>query len=288
MLGILNINGLEKKWEKRQFHLKQNEDTWPLQQLCQQNEKDDNINTRNPTEKEHHMEFCTFRGAGVCLIIFAREEDIHTHGHPETYKHTHTNRKLIKQAKIHRQRVQNRQAESWSWTVRQAAAQAGSCSGANGRGDLFPGSPSLLLFVPSSCYRPPLCPLSLIIHLPAPSVSTSLLLSPLIRTRTSLCHEPPACCRFLLHWRRLSSPNLSLQPSVSFPPLFSLSLVGICQLLLHYITVCPPPSLLLTHSSPPLTQTDRGGGGREGWVWSGDWGQTGEERDDVRQRRAGL
>lgn len=58
------------------------------------------------------MEFCTFRGAGVCLIIFAREEDIHTHGHPETYKHTHTNRKLIKQAKIHRQRVQNRQAES--------------------------------------------------------------------------------------------------------------------------------------------------------------------------------
>lgn len=126
MLGILNINGLgKKKWEKRQFHLKQNEDTWPLQQLCQQNEKDDNINTRNPTEKEHHMEFCTFRGAGVCLIIFAREEDIHTHGHPETYKHTHTNRKLIKQAKIHRQRVQNRQAESWSWTVRQAAAQAG-------------------------------------------------------------------------------------------------------------------------------------------------------------------
>lgn len=35
------------------------------------------------------MEFCTFRGAGVCLIIFAREEDIHTHGHPETNTHTH-------------------------------------------------------------------------------------------------------------------------------------------------------------------------------------------------------
>lgn len=28
-----------------------------------------------------------FRGAGVCLIIFAREEDIH--GHPETNTHTH-------------------------------------------------------------------------------------------------------------------------------------------------------------------------------------------------------
>lgn len=38
------------------------------------------------------MEFCTFRGAGVCLIIFAREEDIHTHDHPETYKHTHTHK----------------------------------------------------------------------------------------------------------------------------------------------------------------------------------------------------
>lgn len=58
------------------------------------------------------MEFCTFRGAGVCLIIFAREEDIHTHTVTQKHTNTHTNRKLIKQAKIHRQRVQNRQAES--------------------------------------------------------------------------------------------------------------------------------------------------------------------------------
>lgn len=61
----------------------------------------------------------------VSSFLQGKKTYTHTHGHPETYKHTHTNRKLIKQAKIHRQRVQNRQAESWSWTVRQAAAQAG-------------------------------------------------------------------------------------------------------------------------------------------------------------------
>lgn len=48
---------------------------------------DDNNNSNIPTFKDDHLEFCTFRGAGVCLIIFAREED-----NTVTEKHTHTHR----------------------------------------------------------------------------------------------------------------------------------------------------------------------------------------------------
>lgn len=74
-----------------------------------------------------------------------------------------------------------------------------------------------------------------------------------------------------VHRRRLSSPNLPLLP---LPPLpGSPSLSSLCllwfaspanALLLHYITVHPPPSLpalSAAHPLTPLPQTDR-----EGWV----------------------
>ncbi|MEQ2179192.1 hypothetical protein GOODEAATRI_022089 [Goodea atripinnis] len=116
-------------------------------------------NSKFPTDKEDYRKFCTFRVAGVCLIIFVVEENTQTHTYAqETVTKKHTQRKEIKRVKIHSKRIQDRQAEA-EQSDRQRF-RLGSCSGANGRDDLFPGSPSLPLSIPSSHCRPPLCPLS--------------------------------------------------------------------------------------------------------------------------------
>lgn len=181
---------------------------------------DDNNNSNIPTFKDDHLEFCTFRGAGVCLIIFAREEDNTV---TEKHTHTHTERKVIKQGKMLDPQTpalgQTAEAEQDRQPLR-----PGSCSGANGRNDFFPGSPSL----PASV-RPFL------------QLSSSFM--------SSFSHNPFAgalgrCLPFLsapittLTSRCRGASDLLLLTGDASPPL-------------TFPLLLPPPSSPLPHSPPP-------------------------------------
>lgn len=154
----------------------------------------DNNNSNIPTDKYDHISSVPsgVRGS-VSSYLQEKKRHTHTHSHWEIHARTRTHRKVIKQAK-----TPDPQRPGLGHTDRQLKPnrqplRPGSCSGANGCSDFFPGSPSLppaaavvLLYVLllSSSHNPF-----------AGALGRCLpFLSALIMTLTSCCREPPTCC----------------------------------------------------------------------------------------------
>ena len=255
------------------------------------------ITATSQTFKDDHLEFCTFRGAGVCLIIFAREED-----NTVTEKHTHTQRKVIKQRKMLDPQMpalgQTAEAEQDRQPLR-----PGSCSGANGRNDFFPGSPSLpaavrpFLLLSSSF-------MSCFSHNPfARALGRCLpFLSAPITTLTSRCRgasdlllltgdaSPPLTFPLLLP----SSPLSHHPPTLSHSAHCDLAARPMpCSCITSLCTLLPlSPSLslsllpLLAAAAHPLMTTSATD--RQGGMGETEWCRGTDRGEDVRQRRAVL
>lgn len=120
---------------------------------------DDNNNSNIPTEKKRGLEEVLYLPGCRSLShhICRRSKHTYTHKH-KRQSPRNTQRKETKEVEIYSKIVQDRQAEAEQ--LDRQRFRLGSCSGANRRDDLFPGSPALPLSIPSSHCRPPLCPLS--------------------------------------------------------------------------------------------------------------------------------